>query len=229
LAVRTRPYRSVVRTRQAEATRSAILAAARRLFVSAGYQGTTIEAIAAQAEVSVATVYLDFGSKVAILTALVAGAGGDPDIRALAKRTAAETDPGRKLRKAAHVMRVLMEREADLLDLLWQAGSGHPDLVAAWRQMHANRHRTLTAALEQVVGARGPADRRRAVDVAWAMSSPEVYRLLVAERGWSSAAFERWLSEALVSQLLGPSHRSSPAVSMKVPGISTPRLTAERH
>jgi AcrR family transcriptional regulator len=199
----TRHYTSIVRTRQAEATRAAILAASRRLFLSSGYQGTTIEAIAAQAEVSVPTIYLAFGSKVAILTALVDGAGGDPDIRALAAKAMSETDPVRRLHKAAHVMRVLMEREADLLGLLWQAGSGHPDLVAAWRKMHANRHTTLTAALGLVVGARGPVERKRAVDIAWALSSPEMYRLLVLERGWSPAAFERWLADALVSQLAG--------------------------
>jgi len=187
----------------------AILAAARRLFVDAGYQRTTIEAIAAQAEVSVATVYLAFGSKVAILTTLVGSAGGDRDIRALAEEAAAETEPTRRLRKAAHVMRVIMEREAELLDLLWQAGSGHPDLVAAWRHMHANRHRTLTAVLEPVLSGRGATERTRAVDAAWTLSSPEVFRLLVAERGWTPAAFERWLSEALIGQLLGGSRRSS--------------------
>jgi len=199
---RSRPYRSVVRRRQAETTRAAILGAARRLFGGSGYQTTTIEAIAAQAEVSVPTVYLVFGSKVGVLTALVAGAGGDPDIRALAREAKAETDPRHRLEKAAHVMRVLMEREAELLDLLWQAGSGHPDLVAAWRQMHGNRHATLTAALEPVLAGRTPAVRRRAVDIAWALSSPEIYRLLVMERSWTPAAFERWLADSMISQLL---------------------------
>lgn len=198
---RPRPYSSPVRRRKADATRAAILAAARRLFASSGYQPTTIEAIAAQAEVSVPTVYFVFGSKTAILTALVAGAGGDPDIRALARAATSETVPRRRLEKAAHVMRVILEREAELLDLLWQAGSGHPDLVAAWRQMHANRHATLTAALGPVLADR-PSARRRAVDVAWALSSPETYRLLVRERGWAPAAFERWLADSLITQLL---------------------------
>ena len=201
MSQQSRPYRSAVRRRQADATRAAILAAARRSFVESGYQPTTIEAIAAQAEVSVPTVYLVFGSKVAILTALVAGAGGDPDIRAQARDATAETDPARRLRKAAHVMRVILEREAELLDLLWQAGSGHPDLVAAWRQMHGNRHTTLTAALEPVIAGR-PSARRRAVDIAWALSSPEMYRLFVRERGWTAVAFERWLADSMIRELL---------------------------
>lgn len=201
MSERSRPYRSVVRARQAEATKAAILAAARRLFASSGYQSTTIEAIAAQAEVSVPTVYLVFGSKVGILTALVATAGGDPDIRALAQAASAETNPRRRLIRAANVMRKIMERETEVLDLLWQAGSGHPELVVAWRQMHGSRHATLSAVLEPVLAGQSAAARKRAIDMAWALSSPEVYRLLVAERGWTPAGFERWLADALVSQL----------------------------
>jgi AcrR family transcriptional regulator len=192
-----------VRRRQAEATSAAILAAARRLFATSGYERTTIERIAAQAGVSVPTVYLAFGSKAAILAALVAGAGGDADIRALAAEATSETVPRRRLRKAAHVMRVLMEREAELLDLLWQAGSGHPDLVKAWRQMHASRLSRLNAALEPVVVGMRAEGRKRAVEITWALSSPEMYRLLVAERGWSPEAFERWLADSLVTQVLG--------------------------
>jgi hypothetical protein len=32
--------------------------------------------------------------------------------------------------------------------------------------------------------------------------SPEVYRLLVGDRGWHSERYEQWLTELLVSQLL---------------------------
>jgi AcrR family transcriptional regulator len=202
MAGRSRPYASAIRKRQAEATNAAILAAARRLFATSGYQTTTIERIAALAEVSVPTVYLVFGSKAAILAALVAGAGGDADVRALAAEATSETDPRRRLRKAAHVMRVLMEREAELLDVLWQAGSGNPDLVKAWRQMHSNRLSTLNVALEPVVMRKRPQARRRAVEITWALSSPEMYRLLVVERGWTPEAFERWLAAALVSQVV---------------------------
>src|SRR6516225_6344519 len=101
MAGRSRPYASAIRKRHAEATSAAILAAARRLFATSGYQTTTIERIAALAEVSVPTVYVVFGSKAAILAALVAGAGGDADIRALAAEATSETVPRRRLRKAA--------------------------------------------------------------------------------------------------------------------------------
>ena len=32
--------------------------------------------------------------------------------------------------------------------------------------------------------------------------SPEVYRLLVGDRGWDPERYEQWLAELLISQLL---------------------------
>ena len=58
-----RRYRSAQRTKQASATRREILEAARRLFTSRGFGRTTMEAVAAEADVSVATVYLVFRNK----------------------------------------------------------------------------------------------------------------------------------------------------------------------
>lgn len=204
MSPQARPYSSELRDRQAEATRQSILRAARRLFARSGYQATTIEKVAAAARVSVPTVYLTFGSKVGILTTLVATAVSDPDIRAVADQTRRETDPETRVRKAAHVMRMSLEREQELTELLWQAGSGNPELVAAWRQMHANRHRTLGDVLRPVFAARRwrAAERESALDVVWVLGSPELYRLLVTERGWRPEQYEDWLAGAMVRDLL---------------------------
>src|SRR5260370_17833852 len=56
---------------RAQATRRRIRDAARRLFVERGYVATTIEAIAGEAGVAVPTVYLAFGTKPALLAALL--------------------------------------------------------------------------------------------------------------------------------------------------------------
>jgi hypothetical protein len=42
----------------------------------------------------------------------------------------------------------------------------------------------------------------RAADVLWTLNHPDVYRLLVGERGWTPARYERWLGELLCAQLL---------------------------
>ncbi|HEX2682258.1 MAG TPA: helix-turn-helix domain-containing protein [Candidatus Dormibacteraeota bacterium] len=178
------------------------MTAARSQFAKLGYQATTIEAIATDAEVSVPTVYATFKSKQGILAALVAGAVSDPEIRKLAVRAEQETDPTRRLRKAAHIMRLALESESELTDILWQAGSGNSELQTARRQMHANRHRRLSEVLAPML----PRTRsRRFVDTVWALSSPEVYRLLVRERGFTPRQFEDWLANSLISIFGGSS------------------------
>lgn len=193
---RSRPYNSPVRSRQAHETRQAIIAAARDLFAQSGYQATTIESVAAAAEVSVPTVYATFRTKQGILAALVDGAVADPAIRLLADAAERELDPVRRLRKAARVMRLALQSEAQLLEILWQAGAGNPELLGAWRQMHNNRHRRLSEVFAPLLrGGRG----KRFVDVAWAFGSPEIHRLLVSERRWTPEQFEEWLAESLVT------------------------------
>jgi hypothetical protein len=43
---------------------------------------------------------------------------------------------------------------------------------------------------------------RDAADVVFALASPEVYRLLVLDRGWSGDRYEAWLRTILADQLL---------------------------
>ncbi|HEV2216157.1 MAG TPA: TetR/AcrR family transcriptional regulator [Candidatus Dormibacteraeota bacterium] len=196
MSQRSRPYNSPVRSRQAQGTRQAILAAARSLFAQGGYQATTIESIAAAAEVSVPTVYATLGTKQGILAALVDGAVADPQIRLLAEAVERELDPVRRLRGAARVMTLALQSESELTEILWQAGAGNPELLAAWRQSHGNRHRRLSEVFAPLaVGAR----RKHFVDLAWAFGSPEMYRLFVGERRWTPEQFEKWLAGSLVA------------------------------
>ena len=54
-------------------------------------------------------------------------------------------------------------------------------------------------------GALRPGLRERdAADIIHALMSPEVYRLLVGDRGWTPGRYEQWLAETLIGQLLGP-------------------------
>ena len=44
--------------------------------------------------------------------------------------------------------------------------------------------------------------RAEAVDIAWLLSDPVLYRRLVGVRGWPVARFEKWLAATLRQQLL---------------------------
>jgi prophage antirepressor-like protein len=46
------------------------------------------------------------------------------------------------------------------------------------------------------------ADVRTATDVGWTLTHPDLYQLLVRQRGWSPEAYERWLAETLCTQLI---------------------------
>ena len=83
--VETRAYRSPRRDAQARLTRRRVLEAATASFLARGYAGTTMRAVAGGAGVSVATVELLFGTKVALLQAAidVAIAGDDEPVAVL--------------------------------------------------------------------------------------------------------------------------------------------------
>lgn len=200
-----RKYHSPRRQQQAEATRTAIVHAARKVFAEQGYQAATLQAIAQEAEVSVPTLYAVFGSKAAILSALVKSGGADEAIRAPARAAFAEQDPWQQLRLAAQVIRSIHERDSDIGDLLWQAGSGDPDLAAAWRQSH-QQQLARQGELMEVLAQRGALKPGLTVDAAtdihWALSSPEVYRLLVRERSWTPQRYQEWLADTAARLLL---------------------------
>lgn len=202
----SRRYHSPRRMQQAEATRQAIVQAARTLFAQHGYQATTIQAIAQQAGVATPTLYAIFGSKAAILSALVKSAGADESIRALSRAAFAEPDPRRQLSLAAQVMCAIHEHETDIEDLLWQAGGGDPDLAAVWRQSHQqqlNRLGELVGLLAQKGALKPGLSVEMATDILWMLGSPESYRLLARERGWAPQRYAEWLGETASTLLLG--------------------------
>jgi AcrR family transcriptional regulator len=202
---RPRRYSSPTRRAGAEATKRAILAAARKVFTSSGYSAATIDAVAAAAEVSTPTVYAVFGSKAALLSALVADAGSDSDIRALVERTLNETDPRRRVSGAAKVVRTIIQRESATLALLREAGTGRPELEVARRQVHEQQRAALARAVRPIAErgelARGMSAAEAAATFA-AIASPESYAFFVDELGWSGARWERWLANAAIRLLL---------------------------
>ena len=84
-----RPYDNSRRQAQARATRQTVIEAATRLFTEYGYPATTIEAVADAADVPLPTVYRLFGSKRALLAAVLdTSFGGDDQPIAFADRPA---------------------------------------------------------------------------------------------------------------------------------------------
>jgi len=206
MALVKRTYRSPRRQAQAASTRRDIAAAARRLFVADGYGATTMQAIAGEAGVAVQTVYASFGTKRAILFALLDQIVTDADFARLEEETrAAEGDPRGELKARLAFGSRLYAGAGDLIRVAQTAASVEPDLAAMVREGESRRRRATAALVHswRRAGAlRHDLDEREAVDLVWALVGPDVFRLFVVERGWSRKRLEQWQFETLERQLL---------------------------
>lgn len=202
-----RPYRSRRRREQAEETRRRILAAGRRLFVDQGYGVSTMEAIADEAGVAVQTVYATLGSKRGILLALLDEMAADADISAMQKALAAATgDPPRQLRERLAFTTRFYAGGADLIHIARTVSGVEPDLRDLWSEGERRRHDaagTLVAEWAKA-GALAPGmSTRDAADLFWALGGPDVFRLLITERGWSERRFKERIAAILEAALFG--------------------------
>lgn len=203
-----RAYRSPRRREQAEETRRRILAAARALFVAEGYGRTTIDAIATEAGVAVQTVYAAFGSKSAMLTALLEQLAIDADVPALQKGLAAAGGPRRQLREAISFTGRLYAAGFDLINLARTVSGVEPDLANMWQAGERRRYEAysdLVANWARAGALRPGISARTARDLLWALGGPDTYRLLVKERGWSERSRIEHLSRALELTLFNES------------------------
>lgn len=211
-AVKPRAERVFPRRRErARATRERVLAGAHALFVEHGYVGTTIDAIAERADVSPETVYSTFGSKRALLAELVevsiAGGVDAPPLfdQGWVRELREERDARRRLAILARNGRSILERRADVDEVVHGAASAEPELAALRDRGKVERFTGQRELLKIVVGAAGfrpGLDLDDGADVLYAIGSPETYRLLVVDRGWTGDQFEAWYAETLERLLL---------------------------
>jgi TetR/AcrR family transcriptional regulator, regulator of cefoperazone and chloramphenicol sensitivity len=201
----SRRYVSPRRQAQADATRAAIAAAARRLFTERGWAGTRVRDVAREAGVAEPTVYATYGSKAGLAHALVEsiGAAADPD-RQAAELADAEGEPARQVAAMVAFDRRLYEDGGEILAVLRDAGRSEPALAAAYRAGRAEadqlRHRVVASWPPDTL--RDGLDERQAVDVYAAVCSVDTYRELTEERGWSPDQVEGWLHRALCRLVL---------------------------
>lgn len=211
--VKTRRYDNARRRALTAATKADVVAAARRLFVEHGYPATTVAAIAEEAETPVATVYRLFGSKRGILKEVldVTLGGDDQQIefqhRPEVKEAFAAGDPGAILDAFAHILRGVLHRSAALQNVLLSSAAVDQEAAELLEVTREQRHLGQSRIVRALAGQNalrdglGPA---HAADIVYTLMSPEVFRILTVERGWSEDEYERWLASTLRSQLLGP-------------------------
>jgi AcrR family transcriptional regulator len=202
-----RAYRSELRVEQARRTRAAVLDAAAACFVRDGYATTTMKAIAAEAGVSLQTVFTQ-GTKAALLLAAVdRGVVGDDEEIPLRDRAAFHrATTGTKAERLAAIAE--MGRNDDrtagpIMSVFRQAATGDAEIATHW----AEYQRRSYADISRLIASFGPMlredlDATRAADIFWAIFLGDTSDTLRRQRGWTMDEYLAWMTDAIDRLLL---------------------------
>lgn len=206
-----RTYNSTRRQEQARQTRRQIAEAAMQLFVERGFAGATIDAIAQAAGVAPESVYNNFGSKRKILSHLldISVGGDDEGIRLLDRpepqSVLRETDQRRQLAMFAANITDIVERVAPVFEIMRSAAKTEPEIDDLLSHVLKERRQNMGIVIQHVT-ANGPLraglSQDQAADTLWSLTSPEIFRLLTVDRGWSKQQYIDWLTDSLIRLLL---------------------------
>jgi AcrR family transcriptional regulator len=204
-----RRYDSSGRQRRAREVRDAVVDTAQRLFLHDGYAATTIASIATAIGVSVETIYKGFGGKPGLVQAIVerglAGEGPVPAPKRSDRIRATEPDPRKILAAWGQFTTEIAPRVAPILRLARDAAASDPEMAAVLEDINRQRLERMTVNAQGLHGAghlRLNISTEQAADIMWTYSSPELYDLLVLQRGWSPQRFGRFVAEAMIAALL---------------------------
>ena len=212
----TRRYDSVRRREQARQTREAILDTAQRLFLSDGFATTTIAAIAQEARVSVDTIYKSFGGKAGLVRAICEhGLAGDQTVPAETRSDAlqaGEHDPRAIIRGWGKLTTEIAPRVVPILLLVRTAAGADPEMADLQSELNAQRLERMTRNARNLAAAhylRENLTPKRAGEIMWTYSSPELYELLVLTRGWPPERYGAFIADAMIAHLLPPQTAST--------------------
>ena len=145
-AVKQDGGRGTRRAEQARATRRRIIDQAARLFAEQGYAATTLDQIAAAADVAVQTVYFHFRNKATVLKEVVdvLAAGDDEPVpvldRSWVRRMRDEPDGARALAIWLRTSRAIFGRVAPVMKIVRDAAGSDPQMAAQWQTNLAQRY-----------------------------------------------------------------------------------------
>lgn len=188
------------REREKEMRRKAIRKAARKLFLTQGYEATTMPAIAAAAELAPGTLYLYFPSKQALYVELLIE-GYDLLLARLQAGVPQDAPPRRQAEALIGTFMEFALEHPDYFDIIFFVLQGARHMV---HDLHAqrllmdrllSREHACKAIASDILHRGRPelsaAERQRKIEAVWAMlagvvmyyvrDDPQVFRLLAAE------------------------------------------------
>lgn len=175
-----------------------------------------IDAIAAAAGVSRATVFASVGAKPVILRetfrAAFGRAAGDEDLpmpfvdRPRSREVRSIRTARGYLAGYAALVTEVFARMSGVYEAIREGSRSDADVGDLWTEINDERRRGAATIVADV---RARATLRRglvaegAADVVWVLNDPGVFHTLVHGRGWSMEAYAAWLRRALEGELLG--------------------------
>ena len=151
--------RAVPGTSRSARTRHAVLDAARELFLTRGYVGTSTDELAARAKVSKATLYKHFGDKGALFIELLTGdmSGADDLVADLAEAVPGSEDLTADLQAfaRAYLVAVMQPHLLRLRRLVIAEAERFPGLAAAWHRQGPEQAYALFAGWFTTLDQRG--------------------------------------------------------------------------
>lgn len=212
---------SAARGRRGAQTREKVEEAAAELFCTRGYHGTSMQDVADAAGVHVQTVYLAYGSKVALLGAVASrqvAEGEDPSVpppeRAWVRAIVSTPDPRSKIRLYVRHIRNVTERWGRIREVM-RSAAGEPEVAERLAAMEHGRFQgpqNLWPAIEQAGHFRPGLTAAVAADLTYAIASPDTFGQLL-DRGWTLDAAEEAVADALTRALLREEDLSPPAAA----------------
>ena len=173
----------------------------------------TIETVSGLSGIPRGAVGLRFSSKLGVLKERrdISIAGDDGAVtledRPYVRGLLADRNPRKPLSGFAGITRGIMSRTEPVHRILVSAAGSDPDAAALLAEQTRQRQQgqaQIARSLARAGALRPKLRERDAVDIIHALMSPEVYRLLVCDRGWSPERYEQWLKDILIDQLLAP-------------------------
>jgi AcrR family transcriptional regulator len=208
-----RASRLTRRDEYAQATRQAILDAARKLFAERGYFATKVDDIAALARVAPATVYAVSGGKQGLLNTLIDIWSMDPIVKATLDRVEKLDDPAEILLLVASVVRQMREEFGDVMRVLLNTAPHDPAVaksLAAGTTRYREACKHLVQRLRKLNALREGIDAATALDVLWFYFGYSGLFVLHDDNGWSYERAEKWLCEECSRALLRHPPKSDP-------------------
>lgn len=194
-------------------TRRILLEAAKEEFAERGYSAATVARIAERADVAVQTLYSAWGSKRALLRAVMeSSVSGDMDRplppEGVLSQAAAERASGmttdQLLTFLVHEFRLLAERAAIGWHTYRDAAAVDSAAAEDWQQLMDVRRRAFISIMDRIPkrDLRPGLTRERAVDTAFVIASPDTHEQLVRQLGYTYDQFEEWVHATLVAAIL---------------------------